>query len=34
MPVGEHVSGVITQSPFAAQWLADRFAGKAARGNC
>ncbi|QEU92600.1 lipase family protein [Streptomyces kanamyceticus] len=34
VPVGEHVSGVITQSPFAAQWLADRFAGKPVRGNC
>ncbi|MEU6826229.1 lipase family protein [Streptomyces atriruber] len=34
VPVGEHVSGVITQSPFAAQWLAERFAGKGARGNC
>ncbi|MFJ2773577.1 lipase family protein [Streptomyces sp. NPDC087300] len=34
VPLGEHVSGVITQSPFAAQWLADRFAGKRVRGNC
>ncbi|MEI5102257.1 lipase family protein [Streptomyces sp. PmtG] len=34
IPLGEHVSGVITQSPFAAQWLADRFAGKPVRGNC
>ncbi|WP_414931006.1 lipase family protein [Streptomyces sp. Je 1-369] len=34
VPVGDHVSGVMTQSPFAAQWLAERFAGKAARGNC
>ncbi|MEV0529433.1 lipase family protein [Streptomyces sp. NPDC050439] len=32
--LGEHVSGVITQSPLAANWLADRFAGKPARGNC
>ncbi|MFK4067640.1 lipase family protein [Streptomyces sp. NPDC029674] len=32
--VGEHVSGVITQSPHAVQWLADRFAGKRARGDC
>ncbi|MFI8877943.1 lipase family protein [Streptomyces sp. NPDC055243] len=32
--LGEHVSGVITQSPFAANWLADRFAGKPAKGNC
>ncbi|MFI6091343.1 lipase family protein [Streptomyces sp. NPDC051218] len=34
VPLGEHVSGVITQSPLAAKWLADRFAGKPARGNC
>lgn len=34
VPLGEHVSGVITQSPLAANWLADRFAGKPARGNC
>lgn len=34
VPVGEHVSGVITQSPLAARWLADRFAGKTAKGNC
>ncbi|MER5299075.1 lipase family protein [Streptomyces lasiicapitis] len=32
--LGEHVSGVITQSPLAVQWLAERFAGKAAKGNC
>ncbi|MEU3775376.1 lipase family protein [Streptomyces sp. NPDC032472] len=32
--VGEHVSGVITHSPAAAAWLADRFAGRPARGNC
>lgn len=32
--LGEHVSGVITQSPLAANWLAERFAGKPARGNC
>lgn len=32
--LGEHVSGVITQSPLAADWLADRFAGKPARSNC
>lgn len=34
VPLGEHVSGVITQSPLAANWLADRFAGKPARSNC
>ncbi|WP_371527850.1 lipase family protein [Streptomyces sp. NBC_01283] len=34
VPLGEHVSGVITQSPLAANWLAERFAGKSARGNC
>ncbi|MFI8926693.1 lipase family protein [Streptomyces sp. NPDC053474] len=34
IPVGEHVSGVITQSPLATQWLADRFADKPAPGNC
>ncbi|MFI7317703.1 lipase family protein [Streptomyces venezuelae] len=34
VPVGDHVSAVMTQSPYAAQWLADRFAGKEARGNC
>ncbi|WP_030678222.1 lipase family protein [Streptomyces sp. NRRL B-1347] len=34
IPLGEHVSGVITQSPLATQWLADRFAGKPARSNC
>ncbi|MGH4032421.1 lipase family protein [Actinomycetota bacterium Odt1-20B] len=34
IPVGEHVSGVITQSPLAANWLAERFAGKSAHGNC
>ncbi|MFB6517914.1 lipase family protein [Streptomyces sp. NPDC056401] len=32
--IGEHVSGVITQSPAAANWLADRFAGRSARPNC
>ncbi|GAA2504020.1 lipase family protein [Streptomyces gobitricini] len=32
--VGEHVSGVITESPRAADWLADRFAGKPASGDC
>ncbi|WP_409236998.1 lipase family protein [Streptomyces sp. PA5.6] len=34
VPAGDHVSAVITHSPYAAQWLADRFAGKVARGNC
>ncbi|MFD9885118.1 lipase family protein [Streptomyces alboflavus] len=34
VPLGEHVTGVITQSPLAAQWLAERFAGKPAKGNC
>ncbi|MFF1710269.1 lipase family protein [Streptomyces sp. NPDC058268] len=34
VPLGEHVSGVITQSPLAANWLAERFAGKPERGNC
>ncbi|MCX3059705.1 alpha/beta fold hydrolase [Streptomyces beihaiensis] len=34
VPVGEHISGVITQSPFAAQWLADRFSGKPAHSTC
>ncbi|MDX2391252.1 lipase family protein [Streptomyces sp. DK15] len=32
--LGEHVSGVITHSPEAGNWLADRFAGRPARGNC
>lgn len=32
--VGEHVSGVISESPRAADWLADRFAGKPTSGNC
>ncbi|MEU4732056.1 lipase family protein [Streptomyces sp. NPDC023588] len=32
--VGEHVSGVITQSPAAGNWLADRFAGRPTRANC
>ncbi|MER5885710.1 lipase family protein [Streptomyces sp. NPDC001941] len=32
--VGEHVSGVITEALAAQNWLADRFAGKATRGNC
>ncbi|MEV7195306.1 lipase family protein [Streptomyces sp. NPDC093510] len=34
VPLAEHVSGVITQSPLAGAWLADRFAGKPVRGNC
>ncbi|MFH9072263.1 lipase family protein [Streptomyces alboflavus] len=34
VPLGEHVTGVITQSPLAAQWLAERFAGKPVKGNC
>ncbi|MFH8560303.1 lipase family protein [Streptomyces sp. NPDC017988] len=34
IPLGEHVSGVITQSPLATRWLADRFEGKPARPNC
>lgn len=32
--VGEHVSGVITEAPRAADWLADRFAGRPTGGNC
>ncbi|MGW7330028.1 lipase family protein [Streptomyces sp. NPDC054840] len=32
--VGEHVSGVITHSPAAGNWLADRFAGRPAHANC
>ncbi|MCX5405366.1 lipase family protein [Streptomyces sp. NBC_00335] len=32
--IGEHVSGVITQSLAAGNWLADRFAGRTARPNC
>lgn len=32
--VGEHVSGVITQAPAAAGWLADRFAGRPTHRNC
>ncbi|MCD9144821.1 lipase family protein [Streptomyces albireticuli] len=34
LPLGEHVLGVITESVPAANWLADRFAGKPATGNC
>ncbi|MFD4242311.1 lipase family protein [Streptomyces sp. NPDC058525] len=32
--IGEHVSGVITQSLAAGNWLADRFAGRATHANC
>ncbi|MCX4628267.1 lipase family protein [Streptomyces sp. NBC_01443] len=32
--VGEHVSGVITHSPAAGNWLADRFAGRPTHPNC
>ncbi|RSS79558.1 lipase family protein, partial [Streptomyces sp. WAC06614] len=32
--VGEHVSGVITEAYAAQEWLADRFAGRAAHGTC
>lgn len=32
--LGEHVSGVITQSPAVANWLADRFAGRPTHANC
>ncbi|MFD3699024.1 lipase family protein [Streptomyces sp. NPDC058646] len=32
--LGEHVSGVITQSPAVGDWLADRFAGRPTRANC
>ncbi|MFD9370423.1 lipase family protein [Streptomyces sp. NPDC060020] len=32
--VGEHVSGVITHSLAAGNWLADRFAGRATHANC
>lgn len=34
LPLGEHVLGVITESVPAADWLADRFAGRPAGGNC
>ncbi|ARZ69367.1 lipase [Streptomyces albireticuli] len=34
LPLGEHVLGVITESIPAANWLADRFAGKPTSGNC
>lgn len=32
--VGEHVSGVITHSPAAGNWLADRFADRPTHPNC
>ncbi|MFH7595058.1 lipase family protein [Streptomyces racemochromogenes] len=32
--LGEHVSGVITHSPAAADWLADRFAGRRTHPDC
>ncbi|WP_405762309.1 lipase family protein [Streptomyces sp. NBC_00045] len=32
--VGEHVSGVITHSPEAGNWLADRFAGRPTHTDC
>ncbi|WP_392891196.1 lipase family protein [Streptomyces sp. LN699] len=32
--IGEHVSGVITQSLAAGNWLADRFAGRSTHANC
>ncbi|KWT63438.1 lipase [Streptomyces albus subsp. albus] len=34
IPLGEHVIGAIAGAVPAANWLADRFAGKAANGNC
>ncbi|AZQ72265.1 lipase family protein [Streptomyces abikoensis] len=34
LPLAEHVAGVIAESIPAANWLADRFAGRPARGNC
>ncbi|MEU7137189.1 lipase family protein [Streptomyces sp. NPDC046261] len=34
LPLGEHVLGVISESVPAANWLADRFAGRATGGNC
>ncbi|NGN63671.1 lipase [Streptomyces sp. A7024] len=34
IPVLEHVSGVIAETPSALSWLGDRFAGKPAAGNC
>ncbi|QHC24076.1 lipase family protein [Streptomyces sp. GS7] len=34
VPLGEHVAGAIVGSVPAADWLADRFAGRPAAGNC
>ncbi len=34
LPLGEHVLGVIGESIPAANWLADRFAGRPTGGNC
>ncbi|MBT2387230.1 lipase family protein [Streptomyces sp. ISL-11] len=34
LPLGEHALGVITESVPAANWLADRFAGRPTSGNC
>ncbi|WP_419997088.1 lipase family protein [Streptomyces boninensis] len=34
IPVLEHISGVIAETPAALSWLGDRFAGKPAAGNC
>ncbi|MEU2874592.1 lipase family protein [Streptomyces olivoreticuli] len=34
LPLGEHVLGAITESIPAANWLAERFAGEPAEGNC
>ncbi|MCA6094615.1 lipase family protein [Streptomyces sp. SCA3-4] len=34
LPLGGHILGVITESIPAANWLADRFAGEPASGNC
>ncbi|MDT0449010.1 lipase family protein [Streptomyces hesseae] len=34
LPLAEHVAGVIAESIPAANWLAERFAGRPVRGNC
>ncbi|MFF4158110.1 lipase family protein [Streptomyces sp. NPDC001678] len=34
LPLAEHVAGVIAESIPAANWLAERFAGRSVRGNC
>ena len=34
IPLGEHVVGAMVGSTPAANWLADRFAGKRTHGNC